>query len=97
MLILAIGLACGVSVFADTVEIDGRTWSYSVGSDGTATVEKVSPSDGSVKIPSSIDGYVVTSIGESAFSSGRSLLSVMIPSSVTSKLLYNISPIKQGI
>lgn len=63
--------------------IDGRTWSYSVGSDGTASVEGVSPNDGSVEIPFAIDGYSVTRIGDWAFDGCCGLMSVTIPSSVT--------------
>jgi hypothetical protein len=50
----------------------------------TATITKYTGAGGAVIIPATLGGYPVTSIGNQAFFSSRSLTSVIIPSSVTS-------------
>ena len=67
---------CGVS--------DVWTFEYSVkGSNATITGIEGAVS-GEVVIPSSIDGYAVTTIGDSAFLQCRSITGITIPDSVTS-------------
>ena len=60
-------------------------YTYEVGSDGTVTITDCDNSaQGTITIPSQIDGKLVTSIGEQAFSYCDSLTSITIPDSVTS-------------
>lgn len=59
-------------------------FSYTVLDDGTAKITDCSSSAAHVAIPSEIDGYRVTSIGDYAFYNCRSLISIEIPDSVTS-------------
>ena len=61
------------------------TWMYEQNGDGTITITGISPEpEGSLTIPSVIDGCSVTGIGEYAFSDCSGLTSVTIPDSVTS-------------
>ncbi|MDP4178717.1 MAG: leucine-rich repeat protein, partial [Bacillota bacterium] len=79
-LILIIFQIGTVKVFADTTSED---YLYSV-SNSTAVITSYRGSGGDVTIPSNIDGYTVTGIGNYAFHSRASLTSITIPSSVTS-------------
>ncbi|MBR6802647.1 MAG: leucine-rich repeat protein [Kiritimatiellae bacterium] len=90
--ILLILLSCVLGFYlpAETETIDGIEWTYQV-SNGEAQIYKdywspVIPSStcGAITIPSTLGGYSVTSIGDSAFRGCSSLTSVTIPSSVTS-------------
>ncbi len=51
--------------------------------DGTARIDKYIGSASNVEIPSSIDGYTVTVIGNNAFEDNDNLISVTIPDTVT--------------
>ena len=59
-------------------------WEYSENGDGTITVTGVSPAVGDVSIPSSIDGKIVTGIGDFSFYDCSELTSMTIPGSVRS-------------
>ena len=59
-------------------------YQYAVLSNGTAEITNYLGSATNLTIPSTIDGYKVTSIGSEAFSHCQSLTSVTIPSGVTS-------------
>jgi len=58
-------------------------YTYTTNSDNTITITGYTGSGGAVTIPSTINGYPVTSIGEIAFQSNTNLTSVTIPNSVT--------------
>ena len=70
-----------LNVNAETEYTSGN-YTYTV-SDGKATIT-ASTVDGAISIPRYLDGYIVTSIGDSAFAGRRLLTSVTIPDSVTS-------------
>lgn len=59
-------------------------YNYSVLDDGTAEITWYDGDRTEIVIPSSIDGYTVTSIGGFAFGGNTNLTSVVIPDSVTS-------------
>ncbi|MBQ3806642.1 MAG: leucine-rich repeat protein, partial [Kiritimatiellae bacterium] len=81
--IVAIVASVQLSAFAYTwTDPAGREWSYRV-VDDEASITGVSPASGEIAIPSSVNGYVVTSIRECAFDHGKKLTSVTIPGSVT--------------
>ena len=66
---------------------------------GTITITGYIGSGGAVNIPSTINGYPVTSIGGWAFSSCTKLTSVMIPNNVTNignEAFYNCNSLTSG-
>lgn len=82
MLILTVILAQLplLSASADTY----GDYSYKILSDGTAEITGSSGSDTCLTIPNEINGYTVTSIGDSAFFEHSNITSITIPDSVTS-------------
>lgn len=60
-----------------------KEYEYTVSGD-TATIVKYWGSGGNITVPSVIDGYKVTAIGEDAFYKCESLRTVVIPDSITS-------------
>lgn len=82
MLILTVILAQLplLSASADTY----GDYSYKILSDGTAEITGYSGSDTCLTIPNEINGYTVTSIGDSAFFEHSNITSITIPDSVTS-------------
>ena len=84
---LALALLMLVSVFAAVpITASAKTsgeYKYSILDDGTAEITKYSGNAAEVTIPSEIDGYIVTSIGSSAFLGCSSLTRVTIPDSVS--------------
>ena len=78
-----ITLFISISGFALTETVNGITWTYTV-VNGVARVAGIpSSTSGVITIPTSLGGYCVTSIGNSAFSRCNGLTSVTIPNSVT--------------
>ena len=65
-----------------TVSANGRTWTYKVLSDGTASVTGVSPATGALSIPSTLAGRRVAWIAAYAFRNCTGLTSVSVSSSV---------------
>ncbi len=59
-------------------------YQYVKSSDGTAVITGYDGNDTGLEIPSIVDGYKVTSIGDSAFRGYSGLTSITIPDSVTS-------------
>ena len=79
--IMVIGIF-SIIPFAAGAETSG-SFEYSVLDDGTASIKKyIDNGSKTVDIPSTIDGYKVTKIGNGAFSGCTGLKSVTIPSSV---------------
>ena len=75
-------------VGAEAEEAVGATYTsgyyeYSVNSSNEATITKYTGSASSVSIPSSLGGYTVKTIGNSAFKDNTALTSVNIPNTVT--------------
>ena len=79
MILTALPLA-GVTAFA---AVSGD-FEYTILEDGTAEITDYTGSAETLEIPSTLDGYAVTSIGEEAFYACDSLTSVTILNSVTS-------------
>ena len=82
MIITSIPLMAVNSFAAD--EITSGKYEYVVLDDGTAEITDYFGSATKLTIPSEIDGYKVTSIGDSAFEHCDSFTSITIPDSVTS-------------
>jgi hypothetical protein len=57
-------------------------WEYEVDDDGNATITGYKGNASAIAVPSTIDGYTVTKIGDSAFEDNKSISSVTIPDSV---------------
>ena len=77
--------AAAMPLVADTALVNGIEWEYTVNyNDRTATLDSISSATtGSLSIPSTINSYRVTGIGDSAFSYCRGLTKATIPDSVT--------------
>ena len=74
------------TVYADEMQysVGNSTYSYVIEDDGTVTITDYSGTDTDIVIPQSIDGKMVTSIGDSAFYRCSDLTSITIPEGVTS-------------
>ena len=69
-------------VLSDEIKIGDVTWSFTVVND-KATVTGADPSLGAIEIPSTLNGYLVRSVGDYAFADCSGLTSVTIPEGVT--------------
>ena len=74
------------TVYADEMQysVGNSTYSYVIEDDGTVTLTRYSGTDTDIVIPQSIDGKMVTSIGNYAFYVCNDLTSITIPEGVTS-------------
>ncbi|MCD7796176.1 MAG: leucine-rich repeat domain-containing protein [Clostridiales bacterium] len=79
-MLLSITAGLDLTAFATT----SGDFEYEVLDDGTAEITDYTGSVTELTIPSTLDGYTVTSIGNYAFCYCKSLTSVTIPDSVTS-------------
>ena len=69
---------------ADEDVFTSGDYQYCILEDGTAEITRYSGEDSVLKIPNTLDGKTVTSIGDQAFAWCRSLTSIELPDSVTS-------------
>jgi hypothetical protein len=81
-LVLSLFTGIFVTVPSARADITEGDYLYNVSS-GKATIIKYMGKGGKVTIPSTLDGYPVTSIGDDAFSMCMVLTSMIIPNSVT--------------
>ena len=82
ILITCFAVIMAISSFASSKNINGIEVEYEV-SEGQVTIKKIYTTLENVAIPSEIDGYPVTSIGDFAFEDCFGLTSITIPNSVT--------------
>ena len=87
-LLLTANITMPLSAISATVEtaatcLVSGDYEYTV-EDGTATITKYIGTDEDVVIPSALDGFSVTGIGDRAFDSNSTMKSVIIPQGVTS-------------
>ena len=71
-------------VMADEDVFTSGDYQYCILEDGTAEITRYSGEDSVLKIPNTLDGKTVTSIGDGAFAECSSLTSIELPDSVTS-------------
>ncbi len=89
VMVVSVFLAVPFTVSAKEIDVAQTSYTsgdytYEVLSDGTAEITRYKGSDTEHTIPSTIDGYDVTSIGVQAFYYCKSLESITIPGGVTS-------------
>ncbi len=85
IIVLSVFAAVPITANAqETTEYRSGDYEYIVLADGTAEITDYSGSETELTIPSALDGYKVTSIGNSAFRYCMSLTSITIPEGVTS-------------
>ncbi len=82
-MLLALGLTCSLAEKEAVIYTCGD-FEYILLEDGTAEITRYNGSAKLLRIVDVLDGYRVTSIGDSAFSLRTSLTSITIPDSVTS-------------
>ncbi|MDY2627961.1 MAG: leucine-rich repeat domain-containing protein, partial [Lachnospiraceae bacterium] len=78
------GWGSGIGDGCDSEGNPVSLYTYSVDSDGNATITGYKGKASSIIIPEQIDGYTVVAIGGSAFKGNTGLTSVIIPDTVTS-------------
>ncbi len=81
--VLAAVIAAGAPSALTVGAVTSGDIEYNILDDGTVEITDYSGSDTELSIPSDIDGYKVTKIGEGAFAYCKSLTDVTIPDSVT--------------
>jgi hypothetical protein len=89
MMVLMLLMSAVTVMFASTGTVSAADpwsggFSYTVDSNNNATITGYNGTSADVDIPSTIGGYNVAAIGESAFNGNGTITSVIIPDSVTS-------------
>ena len=85
LLVSMICMMVSMPVFAEeTKRVISGGYAYAVLEDGTAKILKHFGSAAELDVPSELDGYAVTSIGENAFASYSRLSSITLPEGITS-------------
>lgn len=71
-------------VYGEWNDSEDGNWQFLPSEDGTCSIKPLSNAmkTGAVVIPEEVDGFVVTSIGESAYESNRNVTSVVVPDSI---------------
>ena len=79
---------------------DGIKWKYTKTSANTATLKGVDPSSGirptgKVTLPSKVDGYTITTVGNSAFKENMEITGIIFPDTVVEVEAYAFSGCKR--
>lgn len=82
-LLVLTGMICMLFSMAVFAEETSGDYKYTLLEDGTAEITAYTGEDTELEVPSSLDGYAVTSIGENAFYVLYSLSSVTLPEGLT--------------
>ena len=82
---MAFSVFSALPVFAGTAQASGNSigFRYNLLTDGTAEIIGYDVPSTKLVVPSQIDGYTVTSIGNNAFKSNETIKSAVIPDTVT--------------
>ena len=83
------------AVLAETEEYGGMTYTYTV-SGGKATITKAEGFEKTVTIPSTLGGYIVTTLRGGAFKNNTTVQRVSIPETVTTLTYYNCDGVFWG-
>ena len=82
-LLLTLGMTCAAAEDKVTVYTSGD-WKYVLLEDGTAEITKYTGKATDLNIPSTIDGFPISSIGTTAFYYCKTLKRISIPDGITS-------------
>ena len=83
--LMAFSVFSALPAFAGTAQVSGNSigFRYNLLTDGTAEIIGYDVPSTKLVVPSQIDGYTVTSIGNNAFKSNETIKSAVIPDTVT--------------
>lgn len=81
--VMLISITAGLDLSAYARYSNNELYGYEVLDDGTIEIYGYHGNDANLVIPSTIDGYKVTSIGDTAFILNESITSITVPESVT--------------
>lgn len=82
---LSYSIALGKNYIPEEITVKDGSYTYKLNTDKTTiTITKCTSSDANIIIPSSIDGYKVTGIGDKAFQNVTSMKTVSFPSTLKS-------------